>query len=63
MSAYNSKNERIKKDCIRFLKEADRKAESTIDSVRKAISRYEAYTGLKDFATFHQVCFRSYIEV
>jgi integrase len=54
MRAYNPKNERIKKDYIRFLKEADRKAESTIDAVRKAISRYETYTGLKDFATFNR---------
>src|SRR5262245_19560419 len=54
MHRYNPKNERVKKDYFRFLKEADRKAESTIDAVRKAISRYEAYTGLKDFATFNR---------
>jgi hypothetical protein len=54
MPNYNPKNERAKKDYVRFLKEADRKAESTIDSVRKAICRYEAYTGLKDFATFNK---------
>lgn len=54
MRNYNPKNERIKKEYFRFLKEADRKAESTIDEVRKAISRYEAYTGLKDFTTFNK---------
>ena len=54
MRRYNPRNERIKKDYIRFLKEADRKAESTIDAIRKAIARYEAYTGLKDFATFNR---------
>jgi integrase/recombinase XerD len=54
MRTYNPKNERAKKDYFRFLKEADRKSESTIDCVRKAISRYEAYTGLKDFATFNR---------
>ena len=54
MRHYNPKNERVKKDYFRFLKEADRKAESTVDAVRKAISRYEAYTGLKDFATFNR---------
>ena len=54
MRHYNPKNERVKKDYFRFLREADRKAESTVDAVRKAISRYEAYTGLKDFATFNQ---------
>jgi integrase len=54
MQPYNPKNERVKKDYFRFLKEADRKAESTVDAVRKAISRYETYTGLKDFATFNR---------
>jgi integrase len=54
MSSYNPKNERVKKEYIRFLREADRKAEITIDSVRKAIRRYEAYTGLKDFTTFNR---------
>jgi integrase len=54
MRHYNPKNERVKKDYFRFLKEADRKAESTVDGVRKAISRYESYTGLKDFATFNR---------
>jgi integrase/recombinase XerD len=54
MRAYNPKNERIKKDYICFHKEADRKAESTIDAIRKAISRYEAYAGLKDFGTFNR---------
>jgi integrase len=54
MRSYNPKNERIKKDYFRYLKEADRKALSTIDAIRKAISRYEAYTGLKDFATFNK---------
>lgn len=54
MQHYNSKNERIKKDYLRFLKEADRKSEATIDGIRKAISRYETYTGMKDFATFNR---------
>jgi len=54
MQRYNPKNERIKKDYFRFLKEADRKSDSTIDGIRKAISRYEDYTGLKDFATFNR---------
>jgi len=54
MRNYNPKNERIKKEYFRFLKEADRKADSTIDEVRKAISRYESYTGLKEFSTFNK---------
>jgi integrase/recombinase XerD len=54
MQSYNPKNERIKKGYFRYLKEADRKSDSTIDGVRKAISRYECYTGRKDFATFNR---------
>ncbi len=54
MRTYNPKNERVKKEYLRFLKEADRKADSTIDGVRKAILRYETYTGLMDFATFNK---------
>ena len=30
MRTYNSKNERVKKGYLRFLKEADRKSDSTI---------------------------------
>ena len=37
MRAYNAKNERIKKDYIRFLKEADRKADSTIDALASSL--------------------------
>src|SRR5262245_31224196 len=54
MQRYNPKNERVKKDYFRFLREADRKAENTVDAVRKAISRYETYTGLKDLGTFNR---------
>lgn len=54
MLRYNPKNERIKKEYFRFLAEADRKAESTIDGIRKAIGRFETYTGRKEFATFNK---------
>jgi integrase len=54
MTHYNAQNERIKKAYFRYLKEAGRKADSTIDSVRKAISRFESYTGFKDFKTFNK---------
>ena len=53
-STYNPKSERIKKEYFRYQKEANRKAVSTIDQVRKAITRYESYTGLKDFTTFNK---------
>src|SRR6185436_19955565 len=54
MPAYNPINERIKKEYFRYQKEAGRKADGTIDAIRKAISRYETYTGYKDFATFNK---------
>ena len=54
MYHFNPKNERIKRDYFRYLKEADQKAESTVDGVRKAIGRFETYTGLKDFGTFNK---------
>jgi integrase len=54
LTRYNPNNERIKKAYFRYLKEAGRRADSTIDGVRKAISRFETYTGLKDFRTFNK---------
>jgi hypothetical protein len=54
VNRYNPKNERIKHEYFRHLKEAQRKADSTIDGIRKAITRFEEYTGYKDFATFNR---------
>src|SRR5262245_14257782 len=54
MTQFNPKNERIKREYFRYLKEADQKAEATVDGVRKALSRFETYTGLKDLATFNK---------
>ncbi len=52
MTTYNPKNERIKKAYLHLLKEADQKADTTIDGVRKALHRFEEYTGFADFASF-----------
>lgn len=52
MPNINAKNARIKHDYLTFLKESDGKAESTIDAVCKAISRYEEYAGNADFSAF-----------
>src|SRR5688572_10473408 len=54
MVAYNPKNERIKRDYFRHQKEASGRAEATVDAARKAISRFEAYTGFRDFASFNK---------
>lgn len=52
MTKYNPKNERIKRDYFRFQKDAEGRAAATIDGIRAAIGRFEAYTGCRDFATF-----------
>ena len=52
MTAYNPKNERIKKAYFDYQREARGKAVGTLDAIRKAIDRFEDYTGHKDFATF-----------
>lgn len=54
MSNYSSKNERIKRAYFDYLAEADGRSESTINGVCKSISRFEYYTGFKDFATFRK---------
>ena len=50
---YNARNERIKREYFSFLREADQKAESSIDNIRMAITRFEEYNRFKDFAAFH----------
>ena len=54
MTKHNYENERIKRDYLHFQKEAKRKSEGTVEAIRKAILRFEAYTGFKDFRTFHK---------
>ena len=54
MARLNPSNERLKRDYLRYLKEAKGKSEATLDCVRKALARYESYTGAKDFKTFRR---------
>jgi integrase len=54
MSKLNPQNERIKRDYLRFLKEARGKSEATLDAIRKALARFEDYTGARDFKTFRR---------
>ncbi|TAL40178.1 MAG: site-specific integrase [Alphaproteobacteria bacterium] len=54
MTRYNTKNERIKREYFRYLKDATGRATATIDGIRKAISRFEEYNRLKDFGTFNR---------
>src|SRR4051812_25952091 len=50
---HNPNNERIKHEYLRFLKEAKRKNEATLDKVAKAVARFEVSTGHRDFKKFH----------
>ena len=54
MSKLNPQNERIKRDYLRYLKNARGKSKATLDAIRKALSRFEAYTGARDFKTFRR---------
>ncbi len=66
MSKYNPKNERIKREYFRYLKEAQQRADTTLNGIRKALARYEDYTGHKDFATFNKdqaVAFKKHLSV
>jgi site-specific recombinase XerD len=54
MSKLNPQNERIKRDYLRHLKQACGKSEATLDATRKALARFEDYTGARDFKTFRR---------
>lgn len=53
MTNHNAINERVKRQYFIYLKEALGHSEQTIDSVAKAIARFEAYTKGRDFKKFH----------
>lgn len=52
MPEHNPQNERIKRQYFTYLKEAMRHSEATVDQVAKALARFEADTGCRDFKTF-----------
>lgn len=61
---YNGKNERIKHEYLRFLKEAKRRDTATVDAAAAALDRYEMFTKRKDFALFHieqPIAFKSHL--
>ena len=53
MTKFNPKSERVKRSYVRFLKEADGKAEATIRGIEKSLLRYETCTGFADFGSFN----------
>ncbi len=54
MSKLNPRNELIKRDFLRNQKNALGKSEATLDAMRKALARFEDYTGHRDFKTFRR---------
>ena len=54
MAKHNAANTRIKREYFDYLKEANRRDEASIDAVAKALARFEAATGGKDFKQFHR---------
>ena len=54
MSKTNPKNERIKREYVRYLEEAKGRNPATVDSVLKSIMRFEELTRRKDFRAFHR---------
>jgi integrase/recombinase XerD len=44
MTDFNPKNERLKREYVRYLKEAKRMSESSVKAVRKALHEFECYT-------------------
>ena len=54
MSKTNAKNERIKREYVRYLEEARGRNASTVDRVLKSIVRFEESTRRKDFRAFHR---------
>lgn len=64
MKKHNANNVRITRKYYIFLKEAKRQNEASIDSVAKAISRFDEYGKYRDFKAFHHqqaVAFKSYL--
>jgi integrase len=53
MTSYHAANERIKRQYFVYLADAQGHSEQSMDTVAKAISRFEAYTRYKDFKAFH----------
>lgn len=53
MPTHNPDNERIKHRYLHYLREAKRLSEHSVDAAAAAISKFEAYTGSRDFKRFH----------
>lgn len=54
MTKPNAANERVKRDYLRYLKEARGRDEATLDRVAKSLVRFEDDTGRRDFRLFNR---------
>jgi integrase len=52
MKTHHPDNERIKRQYLDYLKEANGYSEASLDGVAKALNRFEAYTRYRDFKAF-----------
>ncbi len=50
----NAANERIKRDYLRYLRDARGRNGATLDRAAKSLARFELATGAKDFRRFHR---------
>jgi len=61
---HSPENERIKRKYFIYMKEARRQDDSSIDSIAKALNRFEVYGKFRDFRAFHfehAVGFKKYL--
>lgn len=54
MRKHNAENERVKREYLRWLKNAHGRSEPTLDIAAAAIDRFEAHAGLRDFKGFRR---------
>jgi integrase/recombinase XerD len=52
MTLHHAANERIKRRYFVYLREAKRQSEASVDAAAKALARFEASTGYRDFKRF-----------
>lgn len=53
MTTHNPKNERIKRQYLAYLREAERYSDASVDSVAAALARFESYNRFRGFEKFH----------
>lgn len=54
MARNNPENERVKREYLHWLANAQGQSEATLDGVAAALDRFETYTRLKAFKSFHR---------